>query len=108
MSSMGRRSLITSKSKDRLELHLFMMIARYNKYDLNEILKHEQFKDQFFEREWQIRKQKKVLKNLSPILIAHIWKQKEQRNLDELNRLVVLLATILHHRSKNQSTLKVA
>lgn len=37
-----------------------MMIARDNKYDLREILNHGKIKEDFFEREWRIRKEKKA------------------------------------------------
>jgi hypothetical protein len=59
---MGRRKLITAKTKESLEHHLFMTIARYNKYDLNEILNFGVVKEDFYDREWRKRKEAKVIR----------------------------------------------
>lgn len=93
MSSLGRRKQITVKTMKSMECHFAMMIARYNKYDLREILNHGKIKEDFFEREWRIRKEKKLVRNTSPIVVAHLWKRKQ-------NQLVATLACLLYLRSK--------
>lgn len=50
MSRMGRRTLITSKKKEMLQAHLWMFIARYNGYDIDEILKQDWFEGKTYER----------------------------------------------------------
>lgn len=50
MSRMGRRTLITSKKKEMLQAHLYLYIARYNSYDIDEILKQDWFEGRSFER----------------------------------------------------------
>lgn len=93
MSSLGRRKQITVKTMKSMECHFAIMIARYNKYDLREILNHGKIKEDFFEREWRIRKEKKLVRNTSPIVVAHLWKQKQ-------NQLIATLACVLYLRHK--------
>lgn len=95
MSSLGRRKQITVKTKKSMECHFAMMIARYNKYDLREILNHGKIKEDFFEREWRVRKEKKLVRNTSPIVVAHLWKQKQKQN-----QLIATLAWVLYLQSK--------
>lgn len=100
VSTMGRRTLITAKSKEMLEFHLFMAVARYNKYDLNEILKHGAFQEDFFDREWRIRKENKIRKNTHPLLVAHIFNLNQKEKEQQVKFLVALFATILLYQEQ--------
>lgn len=67
LGTMGRRKLNTAKSMDSLSDHLYLMIARYNKYDLKEIINFKN-DEGFFENEWTKRKQMRDLKILIAII----------------------------------------
>jgi hypothetical protein len=76
---MGRRKLNTAKTMKSLADHFSMMIARYNKYDLNEVLKLGVVQKDFFEDEWTKRKQLKELKQLIAVLTYPQFLRKQAR-----------------------------
>lgn len=99
ISRMGRRSLITSKKSEMLLHHLYMIVARYNQYELDKILHLENHKEDFFENEWAYRVQKKKERlenekvfnekwNKKVALIAVIELLRERYHLPALRSLV--------------------
>lgn len=62
LGTMGRRKLNTTKSIESLAGHLYLMIVRHNKYDLNEVINFNNTQQDFYEREWQTRIQRKKLR----------------------------------------------
>ncbi len=66
--TMGRRKLNTAKTMKSLRDHFYLMIARYNKYDLNEVLKFGVVQGNFYQDEWTKRIQLKQLKQLIAVL----------------------------------------
>lgn len=68
LGTMGRRKLNTTKSIESLAGHLYLMIVRHNKYDLNEVINFNNTQQDFYEREWQTRIQRKKLKILIAII----------------------------------------
>ncbi len=81
--TMGRRKLNTAKTMKSLSDHFYLMIARYNKYDLNEVLKLGVVQGDFYENEWAKRKQMKELKVLLAI-ITYPKFLKRQKRIDKL------------------------
>lgn len=77
--TMGRRKLNTAKTMKSLSEHFYLMIARYNKYDLNEILKHGIVQGDFYEDEWTKRKQLKALKQFIAVITYPQFLKKQQR-----------------------------
>lgn len=66
--TMGRRKLNTAKNMKSLSDHFYLMIARYNKYDLNEVLKFGVVQGDFYQDQWTKRIQFKQLKQLIAVL----------------------------------------
>ena len=81
--TMGRRKLNTAKTMKSLSDHFYLMIARYNKYDLNEVLKLGIIQGDFYENEWVKRKQLKELKQLLAV-ITYPQFLKKQKRIDKL------------------------
>lgn len=79
LGTMGRRKLNTAKSMASLSDHLYLMIARYNKYDLNEVLKFGVIQGDFYENEWARRKELKKLKGLLAIITYPQFLNKQRR-----------------------------
>lgn len=77
--TMGRRKLNTAKTMKSLADHFYLMIARYNKYDLNEVLKLGVVQKDFFEDEWTKRKQLKELKQLIAVITYPQFLRKQAR-----------------------------
>jgi hypothetical protein len=83
LGTMGRRKLNTAKSLESLADHFYLMIARYNKYDLNEILKFKVVQGDFYENEWEKRKQMRDLKILIAVITYPRFLRKQKR-IDKL------------------------
>lgn len=77
--TMGRRKLNTAKTMKSLSEHFYLMIARYNKYDLNEILKFGVVQGDFYEDEWVRRKELKRLKQLIAMITYPQFLRKQKR-----------------------------
>lgn len=79
VGALGRRTMNTAKTIQSLEDQLFITVARYNKYDLNEVLNMGSLKEDFFEREWRLRKEMKQLKTLVAVLTYPKFLKNQER-----------------------------
>lgn len=79
MGTMGRRKLNTAKNMKSLSDHFYLMIARYNKYDLNEVLKLGVVQGDFYEDEWTKRIQLKQLKQLIAVITYPQFLKRQER-----------------------------
>lgn len=84
----ARRSLNTAKTTESLEDHFYIAIARYNKYDLYEVLQTGNIQEDFFERQWRIKKELKQLK----VFIAIATYSKFLKNQKRIEKLKATLA----------------
>lgn len=68
-SRLGRRTQITSKKRSFLEDHLILMIARYNKYPLDEVLNFDRHEHDFYEytKKQKEKRKKKREENPKPV-----------------------------------------